>query len=65
MDAWSFRSAHTMQQHLELLDPFGEYLMWREAAIGHGRHTTTFYYTNALDYLGQLVRQVAYISYML
>jgi len=56
MHARSFGSAYTLQQHLNVLDPFGEYLTWTEAVIGDGRHTTTFYYTNALDcvcYLGR------------
>ena len=64
MDARSFRSAYTLQQHLDVLDPFGEYLTWTEAAIGDGRHTTTFYYRNALDCVRYLVRQVAYRSDM-
>jgi len=32
--------------------------------IGDGRHTTTFYYWNALDSVRYLVRQVAYRSDM-
>ena len=64
LDARSFRSASTLQQHLDVLDLFGEYLMWTEAAIGDGRHTTTFYYRNALDCIRYLVRQVAYRSDM-
>jgi len=64
MDAWSFRSAYTLQQHLYVRGPFGEYLTWTEAVIGDGRHTTTFYYRNALDCVRYLVRQVAYRSGM-
>ena len=64
MDARSFWSAYTLQQHLDILDLFGEYLTWREAAIGDGRYTTTFDYTNALDCVRYLVRQVAYRSDM-
>ena len=59
MNARSFRSAYTLQQHLDVLDPFGEYLTWTEGAIGDGRHTTTFYHRNALDCVRYLVRQVA------
>jgi len=40
----SFRSAYTLRQHLEVLDPFREYLVWAEASIDDCRHTTTFYY---------------------
>jgi len=43
MNARSFRSAYTLQQHLDVPDPFGEYLPWKEAMIGDGRHTTTFF----------------------
>ena len=65
MDARSFRSANTLQQHLNVLDSFGEYLTWTEATIGDSRPTTTFYYRNALDCVRYLVRQVAYRSDML
>ena len=64
MDASSFQSAYTLQQHLDELDPFGEYLMCMQATIGDGRHTTTFYHRNALDCVRYLVRQVAYGSDM-
>jgi len=64
MDALSFRFAYTLQQHLAVQDPFGEYLTWREVVIGDGRHTTTFYYRNALNYVRYLVCQVAYRSDM-
>jgi len=60
MNAQSFRSAYTLPQHLNVLDPFGEYLTWTDAVIGDGRHTTTFYYRNALDCVHYQVRQVAY-----
>ena len=64
MDARSFQSAYTLQQHLDVLEPFGEYLTWTEAAIGHGRDTTTFYYRKASDGVSYLVHQVAYSSDM-
>ena len=64
MDARSLRSAYTLQQHLNILDPFGEYLTWTEAAIGNGPHTTTFCYSNALDCVRCLVHQVSYRSDM-
>ena len=62
MNARSFLWAYSLQQHLDVLDPFGEYLTWTEAAIGDGRYTTTFYYRKALDCVRYLVRQVAYRS---
>jgi len=42
-DSRSFRSAYTLRQHLDVLDPFREYLVWAEASIDDGRHVTTFY----------------------
>jgi len=43
-DSRSFRFAYTMRQHLDILDPFHEYLVWAEASIDDGRHARTFYY---------------------
>jgi len=43
-DSRSFRSAYTLRQYLDILDPFLEYLVWAEASIDDGRHATTFYY---------------------
>jgi len=63
-DARSFRSAYTMRQHLNELDPFGDYLVWTEAAIDDGQHATTFYYRNVIDCFRFLIRQVAYRSQM-
>jgi len=63
-DARSFRSAYTMQQHLDELDPFGDYLVWTEAAIDDGQHVTTFYYRNVIDCVRFLIHQVAYRSEM-
>ena len=64
MNASSFQCAYTLQQHLEVLDPFGESLTWTEVAIGSSRHTNTFYYRNALHCVRYLVHQVAYRSDM-
>jgi len=63
-DARSFRSAYTLRQHLDVLDPFSEYLVWTEAAIDDGQHATTFYYRNVLNCVRYLIRQVAYKSDM-
>ena len=64
MNARSFRSAYTLQQHLNVLDPFGKYLRWMQTACGDGRHTTTFHYRKAHDCVRYLVRQVTYGSDM-
>ena len=63
-DKRSFRSAYTLRQHLDVLDPFGEYLVWSEAIIADGRHGTTFYYQNIIDCVRYLIHQVAYSSDM-
>jgi len=48
-----------MRQHLDILDPFGEYLVWTEAVIDDGRHAATFYYRNIINYVRYWIRQVA------
>jgi len=63
-DSRLFRSAYTLRQHLDILDPFLEYLVWAEASIDDGRHVTIFYYPNIIDCVGYLIRQVAYSSDM-
>ena len=63
-DSKSFRFANTLRQHLDILDPFGEYLVWAEASIDNGRHATTFYYRNIIDCVRYLICQVAYSSDM-
>jgi len=35
-DSRSFRSAYTLRQHLNIPDPFREYLVWAEASIDDG-----------------------------
>jgi len=35
-DSRSFWSAYTLRQHLDVLDPFHEYLVWAEACIDDG-----------------------------
>ncbi|RPA88799.1 hypothetical protein L873DRAFT_1724555 [Choiromyces venosus 120613-1] len=63
-DARSFRSAYTLWKHLNVLDPFGEYLVWTEAIIDNGRDIATFYHRNIVDCICYLIRQVAYKSDM-
>lgn len=63
-DIRSFRSAYTLRQHLDVLDPFREYLVWGEAVIDDGRRPATLYYRNVIDCVRYLIRQVAYKSDM-
>jgi len=60
----SFRSAYTLRQPFDILDPFREYLVWAEASIDDGRHPTTFYYRTIIDCVRYLIFQVAYSSDM-
>lgn len=60
----SFQSANNMRQHLNVLDPFGDYVVWAEAVIDDGRHATTFYYRIIIYCVRYLIRQVAYRSDM-
>jgi len=53
-----------MRQHLDVPDPFGEYLVWTEAVIDNGRHAATFYYRNIINYIQYMIHQVAYGSDM-
>jgi len=59
-DSRSFWSAYTMWQHLIVLDPFHEYLVWADASSADGRHATTFYYQNIIDCVRYQIGQVAY-----
>jgi len=63
-DSRSFQPAYTLRQHLDILDPFHEYLVWAEASIDDGRHATTFYYPNIIDCVRYLICQVTYSSDM-
>ena len=56
----SFRSAYTLKKHLEVLDPFREYVSWAEATLESGGRSTTFYYRNIESCVHYLIRQVAY-----
>jgi len=64
MDSRSFRSAYTLRQHLNILDPFREYRVWAEASIDDGRQAKTFYYQKIIDCVCYLIRQVAYSAVM-
>jgi len=60
----SLRSAYTLRQHHNILDPLREYLVWAEPSIDDGRHATTFFYRNIIDRVRNLIRQVPYSSDM-
>jgi len=64
MDTRLFQSAYTLRHHLDILDPFRQYVVWAKASIDDGRHATTFYYQKIIDCVRYLIRQVAYSSDM-
>ena len=53
-----------MQQYLDVLDPFGEYMVWMKAVIDDGRHAASFYYRNIINCVHYSILQVAYRSDM-
>ena len=58
-DSGSLWSGYTMRQHLNVLDQFGEYLVWTEAIIDDGQHAATFYEQNIIECVHYFIRQVA------
>ena len=44
MERRSFRSAYLLEEQLETLDPFREYLSWTETTLESGEQSTTIYY---------------------
>jgi len=63
-DSRLFRSAYTLRQYLDILDPFHEYLVWAKASINNSQHATSFYYRIIIDCDCYLICQVAYSSDM-
>ena len=51
----SFRAALAIQQHLEVVGPFCEYLVSMEADIDNGGPVATFYYRNIIDCVSYLI----------
>ena len=64
MERGSFRSAYSLEEQLETLDPFSEYLLWTEVTLESGEQSTTFYYRNIVSCVRYLMRQVAYKEHM-
>jgi hypothetical protein len=55
-----YSSMYTLENHLRLLDPHGQYLRWFEGQVDDGKRTLPFYYRNILDCVRYLLRQAAY-----
>jgi len=51
---------HTLENHLQLLDPYSQYLQWFEGQVEDGQRTLPFFYRNVLGCVRYLIRQIAY-----
>ena len=57
---YSYNSIHTLENHLQILDPYSAYLQWLEGQVEDGSRTVPFFYRNVLDCVRYLLRQIAY-----
>ena len=55
-----YSSMHTLENHLEALDPHSAYLQWNEEQVDHGKRTLQCFYRNVVDCVRYLLRQIAY-----
>jgi len=55
-----YGSMHTLEKHLQELDPYTRYLQWFEGQVEDGKRTLSFLYRNVLDCVRYLLRQIAY-----
>ena len=53
-------SMHTLENHLQLLDPYSQYLQWFEGQVEDGQRTLPFFYRDVLGCVRYLLRQSAY-----
>jgi len=51
---------HTLENHLQLLDPYSQYLQSFEGQVEDGQRTLRFFYGNVLACVRYLIRQIAY-----
>ena len=56
----SFKSAHTLENLLNTLDPHGSFLQWHEGTREDRQHSTCFFYRNIVDCVRYLIGQIAY-----
>jgi len=50
----------TLENHLQLLDPYSQYVQWFEEQVEDRQRTLPFCYRNVLGCLRYLLRQIAY-----
>jgi len=56
----AFSSMHTLENHLQHVDPYGPYLAWFEGKVEDGKRTLPFFYRDVLGCVRYLLRQIAY-----
>jgi len=55
-----YSSMHTLENHLQFLDPCSQYLQWFEGQVEDGQRTLPFFYRDILGCVRYLLRQSAY-----
>ena len=51
---------HTLENHLQLLDPSSQYLQWFEGQVEDGQRTLQFFYRDVLGCVRYLLGQITY-----
>jgi len=51
---------HTVEKHLQQLDPYNGYLQWFAGQVEDPKSTLSFFYRNGLDCVRYLLRQIVY-----
>jgi len=51
---------HTLENHLQLLDPYSQYLQLFEGQVEDGQRTLPFFYRNVLGWVRYLIRRIVY-----
>ena len=55
-----YSSRHTLENHLQFLDPYTQYLHWFEGQVEDGQRTLPFFYRDVLGCVRYLLRQITY-----
>ena len=55
-----YSSMYTLENHLQFLDPYNQYLQWFEGQVEDGQRTLPFFYRDLLGCVRYLLRQIAY-----
>ena len=56
----SFSSAYKLEQCLNVVDPFREFLQWNEGTVHDGEQSSIFFYRDIIGCIQYLLAQVAY-----